>query len=121
MKKPILLLTGIFILFLIAIVVLADRGALPGWITLLYNFPYGDKVGHFLLMGLLAFLVNLSLSRRKVRILSRPVLLGSLIVTVLVTLEELSQGLFASRSASLGDLGASYLGIAFFSYLAGTR
>ena len=91
---------------------------MPGFIAVLYAFPYGDKVGHFLLIGGLAFLVNLSLSCRTIGLAKRNILLGSLVVAALVTVEEASQALFKTRNASLGDLGSSYLGILAFSRLA---
>jgi hypothetical protein len=36
-----------FILFILVIVLLADLGIIPGFLAGLYNFPNGDKVGHF--------------------------------------------------------------------------
>jgi hypothetical protein len=112
------LLTASFALALILIIFFADRGTMPGFIAALYAFPYGDKAGHFLLMGGLAFLVNLSLSCRKVKLAGRGLLLGSLIAAGLVTVEEASQLIFKSRHASLGDLGASLLGILAFGWAA---
>lgn len=91
----------------------ADRSALPVIITLLYAFPFGDKVGHFVLMGLLAVAVNLLVPVRPVRLgISRwTVLLGTLLVALGITLEELSQLLFRARTFSLVDLAFSYAGI----------
>ena len=87
-------------------------------IAALYAFPYGDKVGHFVLMGTFSFLVNMSLACRKVRFRRRQLLIGSLGVAVLVTVEELSQVFFASRTFSLVDLGFSLAGIWSFGMLA---
>jgi VanZ family protein len=96
----------------------ANRGAMPGALARLYAFPGGDKVGHFVLMGTLALLVNLSLSARRVRIGSRRLLLGSLVVAIVITLEEATQILLAHRSADVLDLVCSYLGIWVAGYLA---
>lgn len=93
------------------IIVAADKGALPPFITALYAFPNGDKVGHFLLMGGLALGLNLLLSMRSVTLFSRSVLLGTLLVLIGVTLEEFSQMIFQTRTFSMLDLGFSYLGI----------
>jgi polysaccharide biosynthesis protein VpsQ len=93
------------------IVVLADGGRLPGTITRLYAFPYGDKVGHFCLMGGVSFCVNLALGGRKVFWRRIGLALGSLLVSGLVTLEEFSQIFFAMRTFDLLDLSASLLGI----------
>lgn len=93
------------------IIVSADGGGLPPFITALYAFPYGDKVGHFLIMGALTLAANLIFSARRVNLWSVSVLLGSLLVLIGVTVEEFSQIFFQSRTFSLLDLGFSYLGI----------
>jgi len=91
---------------------------MPEMLAALYAFPYGDKVGHFVLMGTFSFLVNMSLACRKIRFCRSQLLIGSLGVAVLVTLEELSQVFFASRTFSLVDLGFSLAGIWSFGMLA---
>lgn len=108
----------IFLLIFVLIILFADQGKMPELIAALYAFPYGDKVGHFVLMGLFSFLVNMSLACRKVRFSGIQLLIGSLVVAALVTLEELSQGFFASRTFSLVDLGFSLAGIWSFGMLA---
>ena len=86
------ILIGFYSLFLLIIIAIANQGdyiyLLKGWVALV---PYGDKWGHFLLMGLLSFMVNISLKGHKYRIFSVPCLMGSLIVAFVVTLEEISQ------------------------------
>jgi VanZ family protein len=111
-------LTVIFILFIIAIVIMADAGRLPAAFTALYEFRNGDKVAHFLLMGLLNFLVVMSYTLRRGTNLSRTSLICSLVVAVLVAIEEGSQLFFPSRKASWGDLLSSYAGIISFGCLA---
>lgn len=111
-------LVGAFVILLVAIVVAADQGRLPAFVTALYAVPGGDKVGHFVLMGILSFLVNVSLATHSRTHTSRRIVQGSLIVGLLATIEEVSQLLFETRSFSLNDLGSSYAGIAFFAYLA---
>ena len=106
-----LFLTLGFILILGLIITWADRGAMPRAIAMLYAFPAGDKIGHLLLMGILATLVNLSLAARRVSIGGQRLLLGSLVVAVAITFEEASQLLFRQRTFSLADLGMGYLGV----------
>ena len=53
--------------------------------------PFFDKVGHFCLMGGLAFVVNLALQGRRFRLLGLSIYLGSMIVLICVAAEELSQ------------------------------
>jgi len=109
----------LFTLLILLIIVLADMGALPRYLRLLKDMPYGDKVGHFILYGILTLLVDLALFRslpnRSRKLLT---VTSGLILAVLIGLEEYSQQYFANRTFSLKDLAASYLGVIFFSWLA---
>jgi VanZ family protein len=107
-----------FAVLVLAIVVAADRGELPPAIAAAYAFSWGDKVGHFLLMGVLAFLVCLALPLRPDPRPWLSILVGGIAISVLAGIEELTQTLFAARSASWADLGSSYAGIWLFCWLA---
>ena len=108
-----------FAVFVILIIILADAGILPRYLGPIYDFPNGDKVGHFILYGILAFLVDLSLFRsfpdRSRKLIA---LLFGLILAFAITLEEISQQYIPSRTFSLFDLLMGYLGVAFFSWFA---
>ncbi len=111
-------LTVLFTLFIILVIVLADLGRL-GVLNYINRIPYADKVGHFILYGILALLINLTLfrsfpSRRRIGV----DVVSGLILALLIGLEEFSQRSFATRTFSLGDLSASYLGLICFSWLA---
>lgn len=108
------LLTVFYILLLLGVVYLAGHRQYHGLFSTIRSIPAGDKVGHFLLMGLLSFLVNLSLRCRTVNLFSRAVLFGSLVVCLAVTLEELSQIFVRYRSFDPADLIFDYLGIWLF-------
>ena len=110
-RRAFWILTGSFILFLAAVITWANRGTMPRLLVLLYAFPAGDKVGHFLLMGILALLVNMGLGARRLPLGRRRVLVGSLVVAVIITLEEASQLFLPNRTFSLSDLAMGYLGI----------
>lgn len=108
-----------FTLFVLLIIFIADSGRFPNFIRKLYDFPNGDKVGHFLLMGLLSYVLNRTALDSRVDLgLPRVVWAVSLILAFFVTLEELSQQFFPKRTFSLLDLTFSYAGIAFFAWLA---
>ena len=100
------------------IIYLADRGLLRP----IYKFtgvdPGSDKIGHFVLLGALAGLLNLALGLRTVRWLGRGWLLGSVLVVVFCTLEEISQHWLPARSFDLLDLVGDYAGIFFFGWCA---
>ncbi len=109
----------IFLILIIAVVFLADAGRMPVFLANLYNFPNGDKVGHFLLLGILSFLVNASVvSALPSKNPKRLFLVTSLILALLAGIEEWSQQFFSHRQASLLDLSSSLAGVAFFSCLA---
>ncbi|MFZ4665511.1 MAG: VanZ family protein [Prochlorotrichaceae cyanobacterium] len=114
--KP-LLLRGVALGFaglLVTIVVAANQSRLPAPLQFLANLPFGDTLGHFCLMGILAFLCNLAWpvthwQWKNSRILQ--ISKASLIILTIVTLEEISQFFFPARTPSLIDLGADYVGI----------
>jgi VanZ family protein len=111
-------LTILFTLFIILIIVLADTGNL-GILDFIYQIPFADKLGHFILYGILVLLINLTLFRSiRSKNQNRIVLLSGLTLALLIGLEELSQQNFPNRTFDLVDLSASYLGVIFFSWLA---
>ena len=101
--------TAVAALVLIWLVVEADRGTLPLVIQHVYTYPAGDKVGHVVLYGGLAFVAALGFPRRAQWV---NVPLSTVVILVLATLEEASQAWFPGRTASVFDLLASYIGIA---------
>ena len=111
-------ITILFALFIILIIVLADTGNL-GILKLVNRLPYGDKAGHFILYGILALLVDLTLFRAfPLQSPKRIALINGLVLALFIGLEEFSQQYFAERTFSYRDLIASYLGVIFFSWLA---
>ena len=103
----------------VAVIVLADSGNLPRPIRAIYDFPNGDKLGHFILFGLLTFFITrpcLSAFPSKSR--GWVTLSIGLILALLIGLEEFSQKFFSTRSFSFIDLLASYAGIVTFAFLA---
>jgi VanZ family protein len=106
------LFTLLFFLFVLGIIYLANMGGLPKEIRRIYDFPYGDKIGHFFLMGILSFSVNWTVfssttPSKSIRLL----LWATFALTFFVTLEEFSQCYFPRRTFSLADLLFSYAGI----------
>lgn len=111
-------LTILIGLFLILIIVLADTDRL-GALAVIYRIPFADKVGHFILYGVFSLVLNLTLFRTfpgQDRIWL--VLVSGLSLGILIGLEEFSQKNFVNRTFSMADLGASYLGVIFFAWLA---
>jgi VanZ family protein len=106
------IITVLFSLFIILVIILADLGNLPRPLHLLYDFPNGDKAGHFVLFGLLNFLLTLTMLRSFAERAPKALALAiGLMLALLVGLEEFSQRFFAARTSDLIDLSASYLGL----------
>ena len=105
----------IFGLFLGGIILLADTR--PPVIKFTESIPFFDKIGHFFLMGIFAFIVNMALSCKTFSVGDYNILTGSTVVLALVLLEEFSQIFITYRSFSYFDILFDILGIAAFSYL----
>jgi hypothetical protein len=108
-----------YIVFILIIIAIANQG---DYITILTDWvdkiPYGDKGGHLILMGLLSLTVNLSFQCAQWTVGPHTFLKGSVIVAILVTLEEVSQLFVSNRTFDWGDLLSDYLGIWAFGQLA---
>jgi VanZ family protein len=102
---------AMFVLLVASIVAAADNGALPNLISTLYSFPGGDKLGHFLLMETMSFLIYLSLGTPSPSLQLLKVVKATIVIVLLVTLEEISQLWFRTRTFSFWDLSSSYLGV----------
>jgi hypothetical protein len=111
-------LTFFFALFILLIIVLADLGKL-GILRVVNQIPYGDKLGHFILYGILTLLLDLTLLR-SLHPSNRCLLVFriALILALIIGLEEFSQQYFPKRTFDLVDLTFSYLGVVFFSWVA---
>jgi VanZ family protein len=109
-------LSLLFVLFMLAVILLADLGAIPEPIKMIYRFPNGDRVGHFVLYGILTFLVNTAFPRQ-VRMGRMNVFYGSAIIATLATLEEVSQLFLSNRTFDLIDLTFTLLGVACADWL----
>ena len=97
-------LAVLFALFIILIIVMADAGVLAQYLGFLYSYPFGDKVGHFMLYGILALLINLALFHSRPEQSRRLLAVKcGLILALLIGLEEFSQQFFANRTFDLID------------------
>ncbi len=112
------IIASLYIILLAAVIFAADHKTYHHIFDVIRGIPFGDKIGHFGLIGMLAFVVNVLFSSKTIRLYRFQVFLGSLIVALAVTLEEFSQLFISYRTFELGDLTADYLGILLFSYLA---
>lgn len=112
------ILTGIYVFLLAVLILLADLRRTQYLLDFVGSIPNGDKIGHFILAGTLSFLFNSALKTKTIEIWKFDCLLGSLIVLVIVTLEEFSQIFVRGRSFDFIDLAADYTGIIIFGEIA---
>ena len=91
-------------------------GVLP---TSLEGVPYGDKVGHAVLIGPLAFFLDGALELRSVVLGWKFPRVAPVVVLVVAGIEEYLQRFSARRSSNFGDFAADVVGVCFFSWLAG--
>ena len=106
---------AIVLVGIVVLVALDDTGHL-GWVVRpLTRLPYGDKCGHFLIFGTLAFFAA--------RAFPAPRDFGAVPLAVLgllalAGLEELSQAFVPTRHCDIWDFAADTAGMAAFSALA---
>jgi len=108
----ILLPLGFFISILF-IIFLADTADHNFAFRLIGHIPYGDKLMHGLLYGVMAFFLNYGLNYKTFKSFQ----LGAIVVLLFATIEEISQYWIPSRTFDLGDLLADFIGVLFFSFI----
>lgn len=111
---PRLLLRIIFVLFttaFLSIIAIADQGRADLFWGIVGRIPCGDKLGHLGLVGTLSFLLNLLLEGRPAPGRFGRMMLGSLLLLALMTLEEASQAFIPHRSFDLLDGLANLIGV----------
>lgn len=118
MSASIKIIAVIYIFMLAGIVVLADVRRTQHLFAFIEILPFGDKIGHFCLMGIFSLVVNLALKARTVRVWKLSYLSGSLIVLAVVAAEEFSQIYISGRTFDSTDLLADAAGIFIFGEIA---
>jgi len=103
--------------FIVWIIYMANISADSLFFDLVKATPYGDKVGHVLLYGFLTLAANLTFRIRTFVVYGWRFYIGTVIVSLLVFLEELSQAFLPSRTFDLVDLAADMIGITVFTIL----
>jgi len=102
-----------FFIFILFIIYLADSADHNFAFRLIGHIPYGDKVMHALLYGIMALFLNYGLNYRSFKRFQ----LGAIIVLVFATLEEITQYWIPSRTFDLVDLLADFIGVILFSFI----
>ena len=108
-----------FIVFLIGVIVIADRGEGNAWWAFLDRIPYGDKAGHLGLIGTLSLLCNLAFRPQPPGFLPRWITLTTLVLFLVLSLEEVAQAFIPTRTCDFYDWLADLAGLAAGQVLAG--
>ena len=101
-----------FVLFFVTISVIADRGEGVRWWGFIGHIPQGDKLGHMVLVGTMAFLCNLAILPRSRPWLPRFITLTTLVLLVLLSLDEVVQAFISTRTCDIFDWLADLMGLA---------
>jgi len=101
----------LFFAFIGYIMYAANTGRELLFFQLLEYIPMGDKLAHVVLIGTLAFLLNLLFGGKTFAVRGIQILLGSCIVFGFITIEEFTQMYIPNRNFDWIDLMANYLGI----------
>ena len=117
MQKLITIIGFAFFFFILWIIYLANTGQHSIFFELVRLIPYGDKVGHLGLFGMLTLLANLATKFKVFKLGKIKIFWGSAIVFVFVTFEELSQHFLPTRTLDIFDYTADMLGILLFTWL----
>ena len=122
-----------FFIFIAFIIYLADTANHNFAFNLIGHIPYGDKLMHGVLYGVMALFLNFGLNYKSIgvrcplyhfvslrkKVDTRPLIhmqLGAVIVLVFATIEEISQYWLPSRTFDLFDLLADFVGVILFSF-----
>lgn len=116
LSRVVVLTTVVFIGCTFWVLYQADMGkdsAIFDWVR---SLPNGDKLGHFMVFGVMTLLLNVSLNFSTVRLLFIPVYWGTFSVALFSLGEEISQYFIPSRTFDLLDLVADAGGILTFTH-----
>ena len=112
------LIALLFFIFIGYILYSANTGREILFFQILEYIPMGDKLAHIVLIGTLAYLLNIMLGAKTFKVNGVQILVGSFIVFGLMTVEEFSQMYIPTRNFDWVDLAANYLGIGIASQMA---
>jgi polysaccharide biosynthesis protein VpsQ len=100
-----------YCVFVLLVVLLADLGLMSWFREYASQYPGIDKVLHFILVGFLSWILIFAFNAKRLNLLGSSLFVGTIVTFSLVTLEECSQLLIATRRFELLDLLADYFGI----------
>lgn len=107
----------LFFLFICWSITLANSGSGSIFVSIIKHLPYGDKLGHVLLYGVLTALMITALKFRTLSLFNRSVQLGSVLVLSFAFIEEITQLFQANRTFDMYDLYSDIIGVFLFAFV----
>jgi len=117
MKNLILIFTISFFVFILWVIYLANTGSESIFFDLVQAIPYGDKIGHIVLYGILSFALSLVLNFRSVFIVNIKIYYGVIIVALFAFIEEITQAFYPNRTLDLLDIFADIIGFVLATFV----
>lgn len=117
MRKLTIVVAVGFFLFILWILYMANTNQHTVFFDIVRSVPYGDKVGHFMLFGLLTLATNLASKLKVLNIYKFSIYWGTALVITFVVIEELSQYFIPTRTLDVVDFIANVAGIVTFTAL----
>ncbi len=115
LNNPWVIVFWFYLGIIITIIISAYLKVLPAKSS---TIPFYDTIGHFILIGLTAFLAHLAFNKRYINILKISIPIAPITVGILTFVEECLQHFSPHRTFDLVDLAADFCGIVFFTWLA---
>lgn len=107
----------LFIAFIGWIIIEADLGSQNPLIQLANSIPYGDKIGHACIYGVMAILVTVASRFRTWSLLGMRFFYGTSLVLFFALLEEGSQYFLKTRNFDLYDAIADLVGVGLAGFI----
>jgi len=117
LHKLISFLSVAFLGFIAWIIYLANTAQHSIFFEFVGSIPYGDKLGHFCLFGLLTLGANFAVKLKAFKFGPLNLYIGSILVFTFALVEELSQYFIPNRTLDIVDLLADVAGILTFSLI----
>jgi VanZ family protein len=109
--------TLLFFLFICWSITLANSGSKSIFIDIIKQVPYGDKLGHVLLYGVLTAFMITALKLKILLLFNWPVQLGSVLVLTFAFIEEATQLFLINRTFDIYDLYSDVVGVFLFTFV----
>jgi VanZ family protein len=106
-----------FFLFISTIIYIADNANYNFAFRFVGAIPYGDKIMHGILYGIMALLLNYGLNFKSIRAFGFDMQIGAIAVLLFAGLEEISQYWLPSRTCDIWDFVADIVGVILFSII----